>query len=149
MERQIIEYANLSRGLLCAPDDARKCRIQSTQCEQKLWTTVLMQIPDDMLWHLSQGNKVLVHDRSEKDRETRAMWQGLQLVKYFCELNWFRREPEITGRGNNSMKLYFREVYASTPRSVHKRFRYYLNHLVTDKIELTSCWNVHGKARNA
>ncbi|MDA1359783.1 hypothetical protein O1R50_09125 [Glycomyces luteolus] len=120
-------YRNLTRGLLCGPSGSKVLRIQSTHCEQKLWAQLLWQIPDQLLWDLACGRTVIVHDQSERDRETRAMWQGLQLVRIVTETSWFG-DPAGRyhfGRGGTSAYQHLQAVAAALPRPVRKRFAYY------------------------
>lgn len=124
-------YRNLTRGLLCGPPGAMVLRIQWTHCEQHLWEQLLWQIPDQLLWDLAHGRTVIVHDRSERDRETRAMWQGLQLVRIVTETAWFGHPNgnyEFT-RGGTSAYQYLSAVAAALPRPLRKRFSYFRQRL--------------------
>jgi hypothetical protein len=146
-------YRNLSRGLLCGPADSKILRIQSTHCEQKLWAQLLWQVPDQLLWDLASGRTIIVHDQSERDRETRAMWQGLQLVRIVTETSWFG-EPTGQyhfGRGGTSAYQHLRAVAAALPRPVRKRFDYYRSYRAPHVAEarLFSCYRLglHRDAR--
>ena len=146
-------YRNLTRGLLCGPIGSKVLRIQSTHCEQQLWAQLLWQVPDQLLWDLARGRTVIVHDQSERDRETRAMWQGLQLVRIVTETSWFG-EPTGQyhfGRGGTSAFQHLRTVAAALPRPLRKRFAYYRPHCAPHLTEarLFSCHRIglHRDAR--
>lgn len=123
-----VHYANLTRGVHCAPRTAHLCRIQSTQCEAKQWERVLGSIPDEMIALAALGQFIVVHDFSERERETRAMWQGLTLAKIMMEYRWFgelRSRYPTTGRLGRSGTQYLRNVASSAPKHVKARFDYF------------------------
>jgi hypothetical protein len=143
----VIEYANLSRGVLCAPGDARICRIQSTHCERKQWSSVLWSTPDEMLLSLAMGDEVVVHDCSEKDRETRACWQGLELIRWCCVWSWHpgRTYVKWPRRGGKSMVQYFFRVYSGLPDPLHRKLDYYRKFATPFTLpRLTTCWKEYG-----
>jgi hypothetical protein len=139
-------YRNLTRGLLCGPKDSKVLRIQSTHCEQQRWEQILWQIPDQLLWDLARGRTVIVHDQSERARETRAMWQGLQLVRIVTETAWFGHPTghyEFS-RGGASAYQHLSAVAAGLPRPVRKRFTYFRQHLapIVTSTRLHSCYRL-------
>ncbi|MBF6332449.1 hypothetical protein [Nocardia transvalensis] len=86
-----VHFANLTRGLLCphlVGYEVRYTRIQSTSCEQKRWHDVIFGAGPDLLMTMALGRLAIVHDQSERPRETRAMWQGLVFVRRACEHLW-------------------------------------------------------------
>lgn len=138
-------YINLTRGLFCPHmdgcDDPYFTRIQSTACEQKLWPAVLSGVGPDLLTFLAAGGGVVVHDLSEKDRETRAMWQGLKFIKRACETFWDLPLSEIDGRGGKPMQDYFDVEIASLPTTTKRQFRYYRQFNPT-QVNLVSCYQL-------
>lgn len=124
----VIHYANLTRGVACAPRTARLCRIQSTQCEAKNWERVLASVPDELIASVALGQFVVVHDYSERDRETRAMWQGLTLARIMMEFRWFgelRSRYSTSGRLGHGGLQYLRNVASEAPKHVKARFDYF------------------------
>lgn len=87
------EYANLTNGLACAPQSALITRLPSTWCEQKLWDQVTTGVGPQMLRDLANGTQVVVHDQSERQRLTRAQWQGLSWLRYACSRAWNMQVP--------------------------------------------------------
>jgi len=140
----VIDYYNLSNGLNCPHTrlifPRRFCRIQSTSCEQKRWDAVIYGAGPDMLMTLALGHPVTVHDRSEKPRETRAMWQGLAFVKRACETIWGLDLSPIEGRGGKSMEQYFDEQIFQLPDPVWNFVRFYGKYAQLDHIRVKSCW---------
>lgn len=133
-----VHYLNLSRGTLLAanvseryqvlPSELRVCRIQSTACEQKRWAYVLDSLNDDLLYNLALGNRVYVHDVSEKPRVTRALWQGLPWIRHVLYRRWLTLETETWiyrgGRGVN-VTAYFDRVARALPRGTKRRVDYF------------------------
>jgi hypothetical protein len=140
-----VHYANLTRGVACAPKNAKLCRIQSTQCEAKAWDRVLMSVPDELIAGVALGQFTVVHDFSERPRETRAMWQGLTLVRIMMELRWWGElRGRYSGRGvaRDSGLQYLRNVASSQPKHVKHRYDYFrdLTHVNnTTYLGLVSC----------
>jgi hypothetical protein len=122
-----VHYANLTRGVACAPPNALLCRIQSTQCEAGQWERVLLSVPDDLIARAALGQFIVVHDRSEKSRETRAMWQGLTLAKITMEFSWFGelRSRYSSRRGGESSLQYLRNVASQLPEHVRRKYDYF------------------------
>jgi hypothetical protein len=145
------EYVNFTNGISCMHTEtyhlrsgviAGYCRIQSSHCESKAWDRLLWAVPDDMLARMSLGQHVVVHDVSEKDREPRSMWQGLELIRYVAEVEWLGTANPVTGRGGTSMEFYFGHVYRNLHRSTRRRFRYYRDYAsaLRGGVRLRSCW---------
>lgn len=142
----VTHFANLTRGVACAPRTALLCRIQSTQCEAGQWERVLQSVPDEMIARAALGQFIVVHDRSEKPRETRAMWQGLTLAKITMELRWFGelRSRYAIQRGGNSSLQYLKNVASELPKHVTARLDYYRDLAYasgTTTVTLGSCWS--------
>lgn len=123
----------------------RFTRVQSTMCEQKLWDAVIMSLGPDLYWHLAQGSEVIVHDKSERDRETRACWQGLRLIRRACETVWHLPVTPVTGRGGHCMEQYmdaviFQRHEHGLSDSTWTYLSYWSKAVVPDRCELVSCW---------
>lgn len=131
-------YLNLSRGLLLAadvseryqvlPSELRVCRIQSTACEQKRWAYVLDSLNDDLLYNLALGNRVYVHDVSEKPRRTRALWQGIPWIRHVLYRRWLGVEtPAILHRHGKLIDVttYFDRAARALPRTTKRRVDYF------------------------
>lgn len=125
------DFVNLTNGLHCCPWLAEQqpqphyLRIQSTWCEQKLWTEVLDSVGPDFLMHLAVGAHIVVHDFSEKQRITQACWQGLVWVRFACERIWGCPErPAIMRNGHNATD-YFAGQMVDLPPRTRQQVRYF------------------------
>lgn len=121
-----VHFLNLTRGLECRRHvvEPRFLRIQSTWCEQKRWADVLAAATPDLLYRWAVGDEVTVHDVSERDRVTRACWQGLVWLRFCAEMTWSDQDPTVVttprGRGGAVVSGYFVEQYGNLPvRLVH------------------------------
>lgn len=122
----IFHFRNLTNGILCAPQDSRgNVRIGSTTCEQKQWDSVLRQAGVDMLALLAQGHSVVLHDQSERPRQTRAQWQGLSWIRYACARAWSIPAAEEFSRNGANVTVYWGEQYASLSKADLNYLRYF------------------------
>lgn len=151
-----IDYINLSSGIDCLFDarhggketalalsyykeEVRFIRIQSTMCEQKLWDRVIMDLDYDFLLHLAMGHDVCIFDCSAKKEESRAIYQGLEFIKYVLNRVWFDREYKTDVRGNDC-NHYFDEVFRTQIQdtSAHLKLKFFRKFLMTDELKLAS-----------
>jgi hypothetical protein len=138
---QQIHVANLTNGLFCEHieniENLRYSRIQSTHCEQKRWAQVVNGAGPDILMNLALGHEIIVHDKSERHNETRAMWQGLAFIRFACETRWGLPISPILGRP--SMESYFREVLRRIGEPTERLLDYYSRYNGGYPIDLRSC----------
>jgi hypothetical protein len=105
-------------------------RIQSTVCEQKNWGTLLLQTPDSFYYHLATAAQVELHDRSERDRFTRAQWQGVPALCYMIRRIWTdeRPKPFILSRDGcrlENVGVYWEKMYNLLPKTAVKKVAYF------------------------
>lgn len=140
----VVHYANLTRGVACAPKTASLCRIQSTQLEASAYDRVLLSIPDELIALAALGQFIVVHDFSEKQRETRAMWQGLTLARVMMELRWYGelRSRYTVSRGGKAALQHIKNIASRQDEHVRRKFDYFreLTHVNdTTFVGLVSC----------
>jgi len=97
----VSHFINLSNGaeyLPTIPVDGF-VRIQSTACEQKRWWYIISELDYNFLLHVALGNKVFVYDTSSKKKVSRALFQGLEWVKFVLNKVWLSNEiiPVVKG----------------------------------------------------
>jgi len=124
------QFVNLTRGLLCphirgGDPTVRFVRIQSTHCEQKRWGDILTSLGAEFYTAAILG-PVVVHDRSEKPRPTRATWQGLSWIRYAVRRTWWddTRTPEYA-RSGHMLNGYWDECYRALSKRERNAVRYY------------------------
>ena len=125
---------NLFQGGTLDPSIVRVTRIQSTQCEQKQWSSVLNTLGPEFFATLARTQQHLVfHDRSERDRYTRALWQGVPWIMYAVTRTWYPDHDfgpgvVLTRQGRvMNVGLYWDDMYRSLPERTLKMLRYYGN----------------------
>lgn len=126
----MLHFLNLTNGILCAghAPAPRMMRLQSTWCEQKRWSDIILGVPDDLLYHLAVGTSLCVHDRSERPRVTRALWQGVPFVVMSCWASWHGRFGVVRSRSGMDVSAYAGLCYRGLSRTAKSRLRYYERH---------------------
>lgn len=135
-------FLNLSNGLACAQHidgPPHYTRIQSTLCEAKRWDLVLAQAGDDLLYHLATGADVTVHDESERDRQTRAMWQGLEFIRYSAERAWGLEPRKVWSRNGMNVTAYAAQSYDGVPDRIKDMVRYHRKYVTVEQVTYSVC----------
>lgn len=103
-------------------------RIQSTACEQQLYDALLESLDANLLMSLALGRQCLVWDlgsRNKKRAAPRAIWYGLEFVKYTLYRIWFRTEYLPWLRGHNSIREFNQAYEDKVSQGTKNRLRYY------------------------
>lgn len=131
------KYLNLTNGLEYIDEvkDYKIIRIQSTLCEAKCWDKLIADLDYNFLLDLAQGNIVEIYDTSSKKKESRALYQGLQFIKYTLNRRWFNREEKVFVKGNDTTN-YFRQEYSKLSQNTKKKLDYIKKFLNTDEIHI-------------
>ena len=121
-------FINLTNGIQAIEDygltDVRFVRIQSTACEQKRWEDILMQLSDDFMLSAAFGHCCIVYDYGANKDVPRAIWQGLEWVKYVLWRTWWGRPYRPIGRAS-TMEPYFDEQYRKLSPRARARLAYF------------------------
>lgn len=145
-KRRILHYINLTNGIEAIPsipsDDYRFIRIQSTVCEQHLWDKLLLELSDDLLMNLALGNECIIYDYGAGKPVPKAVYQGLEFIRYVLYRRWLDIEyPPIIRRNNHTnvnCQREFEHYYRNLPKKAKKKIDYFLPYLNTDQIRLSS-----------
>lgn len=90
-----INYINLTNGiesLPTLPDGFRFIRIQSTICERKMWNRLIQELDYDFLLNAAIGNKCVIYDYGARKPVPRAVYQGVEFIKYVLYKRWLNKE---------------------------------------------------------
>lgn len=134
-------YLNLTNGIEWVQDlnvpikDIGCIRIQSTKCEQKDWSYIIEDLDYQFLLDLALGEDVVVLDCSPKKDVSRALYQGVEWLKYVLNRRWFDREEDCFVK-SNKVNNYFNEEYKLLSRRAKNKLDYLKKFLLTDKIYL-------------
>jgi hypothetical protein len=138
----LIHYINLTNGIQAINDfklvDYRFIRIQSTTCEQKRFAELIMTISDDFLLNAVLGNKLIVYDYGAGKEIPRAIWQGLEWIKFCLFRRWLNEVyvPEYP-RSQRCLN-YFHEQYAILGNRERTRLDYFKKFYMNKGINITS-----------
>ena len=134
-----MDFVNLTNGIEAIKQysltEYRFVRIQSTACEQKRWDFILQELDYGFLMALALGAKCVVYDYSNKRRTPRALWQGIEWIKYALNRAWFDRKIVPAVRGHNASN-YFDGWYRQLGARTKAKLRYFVRFLDTDEIRL-------------
>lgn len=121
-------FINLTNGIQAIQDynltDVSFIRIKSTQCEQKRWEEIILTISDDFLMNVAMGNYCIVYDYGANKEVPRAVWQGLEWIKYCLSLRWYGEEYQPVDRAE-TQKSYFYRTYCELSRIAKRRLDYF------------------------
>lgn len=125
-------YLNLTNGLEWLEEDSflekydefEIVRIQSSHCEAKAWNKLLLDLDYGFLLDLATSGIVEIYDTSSKKDMSRALFQGIEVIKYVLTRRWLGIKPEkVYVRGNDSTK-YFEWIYDRLSEEVKKKLDY-------------------------
>ncbi len=142
----IFNYINLTNGIEAIPKLSggyKFIRIQSTICEQKLWDRLIQELDYDFLMNLALGNECVVYDFGARKPISRAIYQGVEFVKYVLYLRWLKKEYiSNVNRSKNSERKnncndYFDKCYQKLEDRTKKKLDYFLSYINTKEIRLT------------
>ena len=124
----VSHFINLTNGIQAIQDyrltDYRFIRIQSTACEQKRWEEILNTLSDDFMIFAALGNHCVVYDYGANKTIPRAVWQGLEWIKFALLNRWHDITYLPQGRAK-SCGAYFTEIFASLDKKTKARLDYF------------------------
>ncbi len=123
-------------------------RIQSTHCEQFQFERILLELDHNFLMCLALGYDCVVYDFGAAGSQTsKAVYHGLEWVKYVLNKRWFAKEDVPYVRGKNVSSA-FEKYYTKLDRKTKRRIDYFRDFLLTDALKLsaiTDAANFDGK----
>lgn len=130
-----VNYINLTNGIEAIPNISngyRFIRIQSTICEQKNWDRLIQELDYDFLMNVARGNECVVYDYGARKPIARAVYQGMEFVKYVLYKRWLNREYLTDVNRNNNYHIrkdcnsYFESCYKNLEDRTKKKLDYFL-----------------------
>lgn len=138
-------YINLTNGIEAIPKlngEYKFIRIQSTWCEQKLFNRIIQDLDYDFLMNLALGHRCIVYDFGANKPVPRAVYQGLEFVKYTLNRRWLNKEyiTDVGKHRNNEKGFncndYFSVCYQKLEERTKKKLDYFLPFINTDELKL-------------
>lgn len=123
-----MNFINLTNGIVAIKEHNLKeysfIRIQSTWCEQKRWEDIIFTLSDDFLMNVALGKECVVYDYGSNKEKPRAIWQGLEWIKYVLNKRFRKGLYCPVGRAE-SMTTYFYNCYENLNKRTLNRLDYY------------------------
>jgi hypothetical protein len=126
-------FLNLTNGIeifdkfpnLLSLENVSFIRIQSTHCEQKNYEEMFSNLDSNFLMHLAMGFDCIVYDFGSRrfDGNSRACWQGLELIRFICNKIWFDLEF-LENDDVKKQQEHFIEVYKYC-RPLKRKLKYF------------------------
>lgn len=134
-----INYINLTNGIEAIPYlpvGYRFIRIQSTLCEQKNWNRLIQELDYDFLMNVAIGNECTIYDYGARKPIARAIYQGVEFIKYVLYKRWLDQEylTDIN-KGNKDhirrdCNSYFESCYKNLDDRTKKKLDYFKPYIV-------------------
>ncbi len=105
------KFLNLTNGIEKLPEIPTGefvgfLRIESTRLEQKQFWRTLYDLDHTFLMNVAMGNECLVYDYSNKKNQPRAIFQGLEWIKFVLNHFWLSKEYQTNVKGLNTNKYF-------------------------------------------
>lgn len=151
-------YVNLTNGVEALPEligDVRFIRIQSTHCEQKLWSQLILELDYDFLMNVALGHECVIYDYGARKPIPRALYQGIEFIKYVLHKRWLNQtyQPKISRSASkenyHNCEQYFRTCYFNLSDKAKKKLDFFLTYVVGEiHIETISAATQHDGDKN-
>ena len=138
---RIHHVVNLTNGIEALPMLDRLgiqpyfSRIQSTHCEQNHFDLLVDSLDSSLLFSLALGNCCLVYDlgsRNKKRGAPRAVWYGLEFVRYALSKLWNCKEIAPAYLRGHDVSRVFDQHIESLGKSRLKKLKYYRQFVESD-----------------
>lgn len=133
----IKHYINLTNGIEAITQynlkDYSFIRIQSTACEQHLWNKIILDLDNDFLMNVALGNECIIYDYGANKPVPRAIYQGVEFIKFALIKAWFCITPNRvyiskgikTRNGSMDVSKYFDSAYNLLSKEALKKIKYF------------------------
>ncbi len=136
-------FLNLTNGIEAIEkynlniEDMNFIRIQSTHCEHPDFERILFELDHNFLMWLALGYECVVYDFGAKSKTSKAVYHGLEWVKYVLNRRWFNLEITPFVRSKNVTSS-FERYYYQLSRTIKRKIDYYKKFLLIDKLRLSA-----------
>lgn len=145
--RECKHFLNLTNGLEALPKlqnigiyDASFVRIQSTLLEQGHLEQLMNDLDASFLLALALGHTALVYDFGSRNRKRgapRAIWYGIEFIRYALNFLWYEHRGRAFLRGHNVAKR-FDEQIRGFSQSTKRRLQYFGSYVARDDTEVSN-----------
>lgn len=110
-------------------------RIQSTYCEQKQWGKILRELDYSFLISIVTGEAVYVADYSAQKKEPRALYQGLEWIKFVLYKRLLGINKVAYVKDYNVTE-YFEQQYKKLTKEDLQKIDYVKKFLLVDRFQI-------------
>ena len=139
-----MKFLNLTNGIEYLEQNKKIdgfVRIQSTWCEQKKWNDILLDLDYTLLINLCKGNVCYIIDYSNKKESTRALYQGVEWIKFILYKIWLKEKYYPIVKKNNCTD-YFESEYEKIKNGTGiKKIKYFNKFVDCKNINLIAIGN--------
>lgn len=134
-------FVNLKNGIEAVPAlrdlglDFDFVRIQSTMCEAGDMEKVVGELDANFLLAAALGYSCVVYDYGSRDKKRgtpRALWYGLEFVRYALNVEWFGAPDRVPVLRGKNVSHNFSRALRGFSKSAKKKLRYYRKFLTDD-----------------
>ena len=134
-------FINLTNGIEALPnlnaDDIHFIRIQSSHCERQKYNQILDNIDFNFLMYLAMGYECIVYDYGANSEVPKAIYTGLEWIKYVCNRRWLNKEEQVFVKGKNVTEFYNKK-YFEIEYKTKRKIDYFKKFLLTDELLIKS-----------
>ncbi len=134
-------FINLTNGIEAIPDlnceDVGFIRIQSSHCERQKYNQILENIDYNFLMYLAMGYECVVYDFAANSEVPKAIYTGLEWIKYVCNRRWFNKEYPVIVKEKNVTEFY-KLHYAKIDYKIKRKIDYFKKFLLTEELRIIS-----------
>ncbi|MPN21904.1 hypothetical protein SDC9_169286 [bioreactor metagenome] len=136
-------FLNLTNGIQALdkfdipPSKVNFIRIQSTYCENASFEKMLLTLDSNFLMWLALGYECVVYDFGAQSETSKAVYYGLEWIRYVLNKRWFGKDtiPYIKGKNVSNS---FHKFYMNLGKKTKKQIDYYKKFLMTNELKLTA-----------
>jgi hypothetical protein len=136
-------FLNLTNGIQALEkynlplDEVNFVRIQSTHCENKAFEKMLLTLDSNFLMWLALGYECVVYDFGARNDTSKAVYYGLEWIRYVLNKRWFNKNTIPYVKGKN-VEMVFSTYYSEINSKTKRQLDYYKKFLMTDEIQLSA-----------
>jgi len=134
-------FINLTNGIEAISDlnweDINFIRIQSSHCERQKYNQILENIDYNFLMYLAMGYVCIVYDYAANSEVPKAVYTGLEWIKYVCNRRWLNKEYPVIVKEKNVTDFY-KLHYAKIDYKIKRKIDYFKKFLLTDELKIIS-----------
>ncbi len=134
-------FLNLTNGIEAVekygldPGDVSFIRLQSCHCERHKFDEIIKELDHNFLMCLALGMDCVVYDFGANSALSKAVYLGLEWVRYVLERRWFGRASDPVVKGKR-VAAHFEKYYSELQPKTKKKVDYYKKYLATSIIHL-------------